>query len=263
MCHEGQSRVQSSRGARAGRRAAGHHGVVVRVIAGIFARGGSKGVPRKNVRPLAGRPLIGHAINVAQGVARVSKVIVSTDDAEIAQTARNLGAEVPFMRPAHLATDTASEWLAWRHLIREVGDGFGESRDDILLSVPCTSPLREVGDVEACLDALLGSDADVAITMTPAARHPAFNMVTLADDGAVSLAMQLDPPVVRRQDAPALYDVTTVAYAVRAPHVLLANGLFEGRVVASVVPAARALDVDTEHDWVIAECLMARRGTEG
>lgn len=232
----------------------------VTVIAAIFARGGSKGVPRKNVRPLAGVPLIGHAIRTARQVARVSRIIVSTDDDEIAATARTFGAEVPFMRPAHLATDTASEWLAWQHLVAQVGHGFGAADDDILLSVPTTSPLRDVVDVDACLDALIGSAADVAITMTPAARHPAFNMVTRGPDGTVTLAMQSDPPVVRRQDAPALYDITTVAYAARAPFVLRSAGIFQGRVTASIVPPERSLDVDTEHDWAVAECLMTRRG---
>lgn len=235
-------------------------GDTVKVIAAIFARGGSKGVPRKNVRPLAGVPLIGYAIRTAQQIPRVSRIIVSTDDEEIAATARTFGAEVPFMRPPHLATDTASEWLAWQHLIAHVGDAFGTADDDILLSVPTTSPLRAVADVEACLDALIDSAADVAITMTPAARHPAFNMVARGADGTVTLAMQFDPPVVRRQDAPALFDITTVAYAARAPFVLRSAGIFQGCVTASIVPAERALDVDTEHDWAVAECLMARNG---
>lgn len=225
------------------------------VIAAIFARGGSKGVPRKNVRPLHGVPLIGRAIRCAQGVARVARVVVSTDDEEIANVALAFGADVPFRRPAALASDTASEWLAWQHLLDQVG----ADDEAVMLSVPTTSPLRAVEDLDACLDALDQACADVAITVTPAARHPAFNMITRDESGLAALAMRLDPPVVRRQDAPAMFDITTVAYAVRAGFVRRARGLFDGRVATSVVPHERALDIDTEYDWLIAECLMARR----
>jgi len=231
----------------------------MRVIAAIFARGGSKGVPRKNVRLLHGVPLIGRAIRTAQAVARVERVIVSTEDQEIADVAEAFGAEVPFRRPAELATDTASEWLAWQHLLSQVGGGFGLSEADVMLSVPTTSPLRAVADLDACLDALVTTGADIAITVTPASRHPAFNMVTCDADGLASLAMQFDPPVVRRQDAPAMFDITTVAYAARASFVRRARGVFDGRVATALVPHERALDIDTEYDWAIAECLIARQ----
>lgn len=227
----------------------------MRVIAAIFARGGSKGVPRKNVRPLQGVPLIGWAIRAARGVARVERVVVSTDDDEIAEVALAFGAEVPFLRPAALASDTASEWLAWQHLLDQVGADV----EDVMLSVPTTSPMRAVADLDACLDALLTGQADIAITVTPASRHPAFNMVTRDAEGVAALSMRLDPPVVRRQDAPAMFDITTVAYAARAGFVRRASGVFDGRVVTSVVPHERALDIDTEYDWMMAECLMARR----
>ena len=231
----------------------------MRVIAAIFARGGSKGVLRKNVRELAGRPLIGWSIDVARSVPRVSRVVVSTDDSEIADVARACGAEVPFIRPAALATDAASEWLAWQHFVAHVGGGFGDEPDDTMLSVPTTSPLRNVEDLEACLDALERSQADVAITVTPASRHPAFNMVKLDADGYAALAMHLDQPVVRRQDAPAIFDITTVAYAARVSFIRRARGVFDGRVATAVVPAERALDIDSEHDLAIAACLMARK----
>lgn len=231
----------------------------MRVVAAIFARGGSKGVHRKNVRVLAGRPLIGWSIEVARAVHRVSRVVVSTDDPEIADVARACGAEVPFIRPAALATDAASEWLAWQHLVAHVGGGFGDEPDDTLLSVPTTSPLRNAEDLEACLDALESSQADVAITVTPASRHPAFNMVTRDADGYAALAMRLDPPVVRRQDAPPMFDITTVAYAVRVSFIHRARGVFDGRVATALVPIERALDIDSEHDLAIAEWLMARK----
>lgn len=233
------------------------------VVAAVFARGGSKGVPRKNVRLLGGVPLIGRAIQVAAQLSEVSRIVVSTDDAEIAEVARRFGAEVPFLRPAELATDTAPEWKAWQHLIQQIGGGFGESPDDVLLSVPSTAPLRGVDDVQACLRRLRRGDADVAVTITPVSHHPAFNMVTREHDGAIQLAMTLPSPVTRRQDAPPMFAIVPLAYAARAPYVLRSSGLFEGRTVAVEVPQERAVDIDTELDWAIAECLWARQASQG
>src|SRR5947209_3702567 len=115
----------------------------------IFARGGSKGVPGKNIRALAGRPLIAHAIDAALQTPGLDRVTVSTDDPAIADIARRSGADVPFMRPADLASDTASEWQAWRHAIHELqaqGQDF-----DTFVSVPAVCPLRSPIDILACL----------------------------------------------------------------------------------------------------------------
>jgi CMP-N-acetylneuraminic acid synthetase len=226
------------------------------VVAVTFARGGSKGVPRKNLRLLAGRPLLAHAIEAAQAVSSVDRVVVSTDDTEIAEVARRFGAEVPFMRPAELAKDDSPEWLAWRHAVRELQRS---GPLDVLLSVPATSPLRAPADLESCLETLLGSDADVVITVTPAQRNPYFNMVSL-EDGLARLCVTPPGgrPLYRRQDAPEVFDMTTVGYAVRPRFVLEADSLFEGRVRAVVVPAERALDIDTELELQFAEFLMDR-----
>lgn len=218
----------------------------------IFARGGSKGVPRKNVKLLNGIPLIGHAINVACACPSLGEVIVSTDDDEIATIARELGARVPFRRPVELATDTASEWLAWRHAIEwsQAHDGAFET----FVSLPATSPFRSVDDVERCID-MLRTDpaADVVTTVKKADRSPYFNMVALKEDGAADLVMRPVTGVTRRQDAPVVYDMTTVAYAARPSFVLNRNGLFDGRMRVVEVPAERALDIDTAFDFTMAE----------
>ena len=134
------------------------------VVAGIFARGGSKGVPRKNIRLIAGKPLIAYAIETARNSALIGRVIVSTDDREIAEVAVKYGAEVPFLRPPELAQDDSPEWLAWQHTVRKLhGDTDGTPKWDVFVSVPATSPLRKVEDVDACIGALLAGDADVAI----------------------------------------------------------------------------------------------------
>ncbi|MFT3858154.1 MAG: acylneuraminate cytidylyltransferase family protein [Aquabacterium sp.] len=228
------------------------------IIAFVFARGGSKGLPRKNVLPLGGKPLIAHAIDTAHAVGRISKVIVSTDDEEIADVARRAGAEVPFMRPPGLATDDAPEWLAWQHAIRFMRDA-GEKLD-VFLSLPATSPLRLPADVARCLDMLEQPGTDIVITVREAERSPYFNMVRKQADGTVRLA--LEGQYHRRQDAPVLFDITTVAYAARADFILSANRIFDGKVRAVEVPRERALDIDTAFDLTVGEALLAASVTK-
>ena len=227
------------------------------VIAFIFARGGSKGVPRKNLRPLGGLPLIAHSIRHALQSSLVERVVVSTDDAEIAAVARKYGAEVPFMRPAELATDTAPERQAWQHAIRALG----VNAVKFFVALPPTSPLRSVADVDACIRELQNSDADIVLTTTPARRSPYFNMVTYDDQGWVRLGISGGATVIRRQDAPVMHDITTVAYAARPEHVLNTDSIFAGRVRAVTVPEDRALDIDSELDFRFAEFMLQQQQT--
>ncbi len=230
----------------------------MKTIALICARGGSKGLPGKNIRQLAGRPLIAWAIAIARGVERVSRVIVSTDSDEIAKVALHAGAEVPFKRPPELAMDTSSEWQVWQHALAYLRETDG-AYPDALLVVPATAPLRAVEDVDRCLDAFYGGDADVVITVTDPHRNPYFNMVTCAPDGRARLVIPPDGTVARRQDAPSIFDMTTVAYVAAPEFVMASRGLFDGRVRSVHVPLERALDVDTFLDFQIAEWMVAAR----
>lgn len=224
----------------------------MRTFAFIFARGGSKGLPGKNILPLGGIPLMAHGIRLAQTIQQVERVFVSTDNAEIAAVTRQYGAEV-IDRPPELATDTASEWLAWRHAINYVRETL-KLNFDTFLSLPATSPLRNEHDVCSCLDALR-ENVDVVITVTPSARSPYFNMVSEDNDGYSHVVLG-DIKFERRQDVPKVYDVTTVAYVTRPDYVLTNGGLFEGRVKSIVVPKERAIDIDDEFDFRVAEALL-------
>lgn len=224
-----------------------------RIFAFVFARGGSKGLPGKNLLPLGGIPLIGHSINIAKSMPQISKVFVSTDDDEIKKVAEHYGAVV-IDRPAELAGDKSPEWEAWRHAIRyleEAGEEF-----DTFLSLPATSPLRSKSDVEAAI-AALDSDTDAVITVTPASRSPYFNMVSRSDDGVCRI---LSPSngFSRRQDAPEAFDITTVAYALRKDFILNAGKLFDGRVKSVVVPKERAVDIDDGWDFAFTEVIYQR-----
>jgi len=230
----------------------------MKAVAFVFARGGSKGLPGKNIRSLAGKPLIGWAIEQAAAVARIDRVIVSTDSEEIADVARTHGAEVPFIRPAELAQDNTPEWLVWRHALSYLKESQGYF-PEALISVPATAPLRSIEDLERCLDEYERGESDVVITVTDAHRSPYFNMVKVNDDGFVDLVIPPSGSVFRRQDAPVVFDVTTVAYVVRPEFVMTRSGIFEGVVRHVYVPKERSLDIDTPFDFRIAECLIASR----
>ena len=229
------------------------------VLAFIFARGGSKGIPGKNITLLGGKPLIAHSIEQALCHPDIGRVVVSTDDAAIATVAREYGAEVPFLRPAELASDTASEWQAWQHAVRFcLAAGYEFST---FISLPTTAPLRNQQDISACLARYGEGDVDLVLTGTPAARSPYFNMVKTNAMGRVELAV---PGLyTRRQDAPPLFDLTTVAY-VSSPHFILsADSLWSGRVALVTVPKERAIDIDEPLDLYLAECLYQRAMTQG
>lgn len=226
------------------------------VVAFVFARGGSKGIPRKNLSLLAGKPLVAWSINAARACPEVRRIIVSTDDAEIAEAALRHGAEVPFIRPAELATDTSPEWLAWRHAVDYVIQKDGTF--DTFLSVPTTSPLRASEDLSSCV-AALDESCDAVVSVTPATRNPYFNMVRGNPDGTVEIAMRGAERFSTRQSTPAMFDITTVGYAVRPAYILSAQSLFDGRVKAIVVPKERSLDIDDELDLEFARFMIQAR----
>lgn len=224
-------------------------------IAFTFARGGSKGVPRKNIRMLDGKPLIAHSIGHVAGSRAVSQHIVSTDDLEIADVAKQFGAEVPFMRPAELATDSAAEILSWKHALNWVKDA-GRACE-IFVSVPATAPLRRSEDIDRCVEQLIATKADLVLCVTASHHSPYFNMVNVDDAGATSLMLG-EANVTRRQDAPKAFNVTTVAYAARPEYILEAKSLWDGNIASVEVTAESAIDIDTELDFEVAEFLKSR-----
>jgi N-acylneuraminate cytidylyltransferase len=221
----------------------------------ICARGGSKGVPGKNIRKLAGIPLIGHAISKAKEVEQISEVFVSTDSTEIAEVAQQYGASVPFMRPAELAADDSPEWKVWQHAIRFLQEEYKEVAGGLVV-VPATAPLRVAEDIRKCIEKFEEDECDCVITVTEAHRSPYFNMVTTAEDGYSRLVIDRRTKIFRRQDAPVVYDMTTVAYVVRPEFVLSSDELFSGKVKHIIIPVERALDIDTEFDFKLAEFLL-------
>lgn len=221
-------------------------------IATICARGGSQGLPGKNTRPLLGKPLIVHTIEQAITHAEIEAVFVSTDDEAIARVAREHGAQVPFLRPAELATSSAPKLPVIEHLVGEV-EASGVTVDRIVDLDP-TSPLRLVSDIDACLG-LLTEDSDCVITAYAAEKNPYFNMVELGPDGSAMLSKSSPNTVTGRQQAPVVYAMNASIY-VWHRHTL-SKGLWHGRTRLHVMPRERSIDVDSLLDFRIVELLMS------
>ncbi len=228
------------------------------IVAFIFARGGSKGFPNKNIKILNGKPLIAWSIEHAKAVNRIDRVIVSTDSEEIAEIAREYGAEVPFIRPVNLATDESPEWLSWQHGLKYLKNSDGYL-PDLMLSVPTTAPLRDVEDINKVIDEYQGNKTDIVITVTESYRSPFFNIVKKGPDGYVDLFISSEKDLSRRQDCPKTFDITTVAYAAKPSFVLEKKNMFEGRVRQVVLPKERSIDIDTLLDFELAEYIFRKK----
>jgi len=220
-------------------------------IVTICARGGSQGVPGKNIRLLHGKPLIVHTIEQAQACSGIDGVYVSTDSEDIAAVARAAGAIVPYRRPAELATSTAGKVPVIEHLVNHLRNN-GASID-IVVDLDPTSPLRAVSDIEACR-ALLDASTDVVITGYEAEKNPYFNMVETKPDGNIGVVKPPASAVLGRQAAPAVYSMNASIYVWRRE--ALARGLWGGNVKLYVMPRERSIDIDSEVDFLFVEKLM-------
>jgi CMP-N-acetylneuraminic acid synthetase len=227
----------------------------MKTYAFIFARGGSKGVPRKNIRKIQGLPLIVHSIKIAKKIEMIDKIYVSTEDSEISAIAYKYGACV-IPRPENLAQDNTSEWKAWSHAINWL-----ESKGDfcdIFISLPATSPLRSEEDISKCL-ASIDNGTDIVVGITESTRSPWFNMVRKDNNDFIDIVMKDKNSYTRRQQGPEIFDLTTVAYVCRPDFIKKSSGIFNGRVKGVNIPPERSLDIDTELDFEIAKFLMNKK----
>ena len=177
----------------------------MKTFAFIFARGGSKGLPKKNIKKLLGKPLIGYSIEAAKKIKEISNCFVSTDSNEIAKIAEKFGATV-IRRPKKLAKDNSVEWDAWRHAIKWVNNYIGKF--DRFISLPATCPLRNIKDIKNCLSAL-DKKTDFVVSMTHARRNPWFNMVKQVGIDNVDLLINKGKKITRRQEIKKSLDLRT------------------------------------------------------
>lgn len=231
-----------------------------RVLAVVPARGGSKGLKRKNVKELAGHPLVSYPIRTALTCKYVDRVIVSTEDAEIKVVAEDYGAPVPFLRPAELAVDTASTFSVLDHVLTELSQR-GETYEYLVLLEP-TSPLTESKDVEAALERL-DSSRDLADAMVGICRmesqHPAF-AATLASDGRIKPYLEGGfERLGRRQDLTELYFFEGSVYVSDTVALRRNRGFYHERTLGLVMPKWKAFEVDDLVDWICIEAILQHR----
>ena len=222
----------------------------------ICARGGSKGVKGKNLRPLAGKPLIVHSLEQARESGLFGHIAVSSDSDEILDVARRWGCEILVRRPVELATDRAPKLPAIKHCVVSAETAAG-GPFDVIVDLDATSPLRMADDIRNAVGLLEESGAGNVITGAPARRSPYFNLVELDGTGIVRLCK---PPtgdaVVRRQDAPACFDMNASVYAWRREVLFSSESIFNADTRLYVMPEERSIDIDSELDFQFVEFLM-------
>lgn len=223
-------------------------------LAVIPARAGSKRLPRKNLLPLGGKPLVAWTVEAALGAAGVTGVLVSTDSEEIAAVARAHGADAPFLRPASLATDTASSLDVVRHAVEFASGTLGLPCELTVLLQP-TSPLRTAADVDAALGLLADRGADAVVSVCEADHSPLW-MNTLPPDLSLDGFLREEARNRRSQDLPRHYRLNGAIYACRT-EVLLREGTFlpARGAFAYIMPKERSVDVDDAFDLTLARCL--------
>jgi CMP-N,N'-diacetyllegionaminic acid synthase len=227
------------------------------ILGAVCARGGSKGVPRKALRMHGDRSLIAHAIECAKNCDAIEKVVVSTDDPEIAEEASRWGAEIPFLRPPELALDNSPKWEVFRHLVGwiEQEDGVEVS---ILVDLDVSVPLRVPGDIEGCLRLLATSEVGVAITAFRANRNPYFNMVEAAGKTLVRIVKPPAAPIHDRQRAPEVFSLSPAVFAMKRSALYEWGHWSLAPMAIHVIPRERAWDIDDEIDLEFVDFVRGR-----
>lgn len=219
-----------------------------KILAIIPARGGSKGVPRKNIRDLAGKPLIAWTIEEAKKSRYIDKLILSSEDDEIIEVAKQYGCEVPFKRPLELAQDDTPGIEPVLHAIEQC-PGY----DYVVLLQP-TSPLRTVEDIDGCIEKLLNNNADFCVSVTEPEKSP-YWMYTLEEDRMVPLLPQ-DELVARRQDLPKVYALNGAVYVAKTRCLIIEKSFLVKDTLAYIMKSERSLDIDNELDFIICDKML-------
>jgi CMP-N,N'-diacetyllegionaminic acid synthase len=223
------------------------------ILGTICCRGGSKGVLGKNIRLLNGIPLMVYTIETAKKSTYLDDLIVSTDDSQIAEIAGMNGVTVPFIRPSHLASDTASKWPVFIHAVEHYEKTTGNIVSYIV-DMDVTVPLKTAQDIDSAIQmAISNPEADVVITGYESERNPYFNMMESKISGFAEIVKKPDLPIVRRQDAPKVFSLTPAAYVIKKQALYQYEHWSEAKCMISEMPRARAIDIDTEFDFKLIE----------
>jgi CMP-N,N'-diacetyllegionaminic acid synthase len=232
------------------------------VLAIITARGGSKGIPGKNIADLGGKPLIAWTIEAARRAPAISRTIVSTDDEQIAAIARQWGAEVPFIRPPELARDDTPGIAPVLHALQWLKEHEGIETDDVMLLQP-TSPLRTAEDIEAAAGLIDQRNGDSVVSVCEVKNHPYWTM-KLEPDGRLSSFLDLDLGTMqrnfpRRQDLPPAYAENGAIFLARYAIVVKRQSFYGNHLCGYIMPVSRSLDIDAPHDLRLAQILLQKK----
>jgi CMP-N,N'-diacetyllegionaminic acid synthase len=225
-------------------------------IAIIPARGGSKGLPGKNIRLLGGKPLIAYTIEAALAAHSIQRTLVSTDSVDIAQVARQYGAEVPFLRPTELARDDTPTLPVMQHVIKQLETQEGVNPEVIIL-LQATSPLRGAEDIDRAVIMLKQTQADSVVSLCAAEHHPAW--IKRVEDGRVFPFLENAPEYTRRQDLPPVYRFNGAIYVTRRRILLEENRILGRDTRALIMDAESSLDIDSLLDLKLAELVVQER----
>ncbi len=227
----------------------------MRVLGLVPARGGSKGIPHKNLRLLAGKPLLAYTAKAALGAKRLDRVLLSTDDPEIVELGQQCGLWSPFLRPANLARDDTPMFPVVLHALDWLQDQ-GEQYDAVCLLQP-TSPLRRSSDIDGCIDLCEQSGADCVLSVLPVPdRHNPHWVYFLDEGGFMQLALGDGEPVPRRQELPQAYHREGSVYVCRVEVMRRRGSLYGHQILPYMLTPAQSINLDEEADWQRAERLL-------
>lgn len=227
------------------------------ILAVVPARGGSKSIPRKNLKEVGGVSLVGRAARIARSLDWIDAAILSTDDAEIAEEGRRHGLDVPFLRPDELSGDTATSIDMWRHAWQAAEEHYGK-RFDISVLLEPTSPMRRAEDVARTVEALLDNDAPAAATVSPTPAHyTPHKTLTVDGEGRIGFYLEGGAKHSLRQGIPAYYHRNGLCYAVRRDH-LVDHGLIIDRDAVAVIVDRHVVNIDDPFELELAEWLLSR-----
>lgn len=226
------------------------------MIVVVPARGGSKGLPGKNLLPLAGEPLIVHTLRAALDCPEVERVVVTTDDDEIIRVCHRVeGVEIPFRRPSHLATDDADAVDAYLHVVDCLGISEGAAPEEICVLLP-TSPLRLPADISAAIDLYRRNDALSVISVTEA--KPAAWLQSMSSDGRLE-SVVTDERHNNRQDYDPIFLPNGSIYVLNVEALRRTRNYYGPRTFGYLMPSERAVDIDSKTDFLTAEALLTAR----
>lgn len=223
----------------------------MKVLGLITARGGSKGVPRKNIRMLCGKPLLAYTAETALRAETLTRVVLSTEDEEIAEVGKQFGLSVPFMRPAELAEDTTPTLPVIQYTISTL-EKMGETFDAVCLLQP-TNPFRRFEDIDKCVNLLIESKADSVISVLPVPHEYNPNWVYVQNGNGIKLSNGETEPISRRQDLPNAFHRDGSVYVTKTDVILKQNSLYGSTISAYEMNPLYSANIDTEKDWEVVQ----------